>query len=113
MFDVQAECLSLDADATLSPIDLAACCGLSVDELNELVDYRALAPIETATTACVFSARWVGPLRAAAQMRIDYDLDLFSVSLMLGQLERIAQLEQELRSLRALLPAGQRGSAHE
>lgn len=106
MFDLQAECLSLDARATLTLIDLAACCGLTVDELNELVDYRALAPVDTATSECVFSAHWVGPLRTAAKMRRDYDLDLFTVSMLLGQFERIAQLEQEVRSLRALLPGG-------
>ena len=44
------------------------------------------------------------PLREAARLRADYDLDLFTVSLLLGYLQRIAQLEQQLRALNAHVP---------
>jgi len=45
------------------------------------------------------------PLRQAARLRHDLDLDLFAVAILLGYLERIEGLEGELRSLRARRPA--------
>ena len=51
-----------------------------------------------------FSADCVVPLRAACKLRIDYDLDLFTVALLMGYLNRIDGLERQLQSLRAELP---------
>ena len=75
-----------------------------MDEVDELVQYGALAP--QAQRAAVpqeprFSADCVVPLRAACKLRIDYDLDLFTVALLVGYLNRIDALEQQLQSLHA------------
>ena len=42
----------------------------------------------------------VEPLRSANQLRLDYDLDLFVVVLLVEQFQRIEQLETEVRSLK-------------
>jgi chaperone modulatory protein CbpM len=86
--------------------DLAAACSLSKAEVQELVDYGALVPVlgEGAVAGLQFSAGCVAPLREAMRLRAHYDLDLFTVSLLLGYLQRIAHLEQQLRSLQVHLP---------
>ncbi len=113
MFDEQSQWLSLDTSARISLTELADCCDLTATELDELVDYNALAPLDGVAPERVFSAHWVVPLRKVAKMRLDYDLDLFTVAMMLGQLDRIAQLEQQVQSLQALLPVQQRARHHE
>lgn len=76
--------------------------GLSVVELSELVGYSALVP-EPSThmhldCKCnhewTFSAQWLKPLRAVFKLRNDFDLDLFTVAIVLGKLQRIEELER-------------------
>jgi chaperone modulatory protein CbpM len=97
----RSELAWLDERETITVTELARACALSADELEELVGYGALAPLAATPPEPVFSARCVMPLRQAARLRRDLDLDLFSVSLLLGLIERIDGLESELRSLRA------------
>jgi chaperone modulatory protein CbpM len=95
----------LDERATLTVTELSRVCALSAAELDELVGYGALAPLGAAPGETLFSAQWVMPLRQAARLRHDLDLDLFAVAILLGLLERIDGLEGELRSLQARQPA--------
>jgi chaperone modulatory protein CbpM len=37
-------------------------------------------------------------------MRVDFDLDIFTVAMLLGHLNRIEVLERQVISLKALLP---------
>jgi chaperone modulatory protein CbpM len=98
------ECFSLDASTTITLSELAQCCGMSAAELDELVDYNALTPMTDSAAGRVFSAHWVVPLRTAAQMRLDFDLDVFTVAILLGKLIQIELLERQVQSLQALLP---------
>ena len=95
---------SLDASTTITLTELAQCCGLSAAELDELVDYNALAPVAETATERTFSAHWVMPLRMAAQMRLDFDLDVFTMAILLGQLIQIDLLQRQVQSLKAQLP---------
>ena len=97
----------LDASETMTLDELARCCGMDTDELQELVEYSALVPLQAApsTQPPIFSAEWVTPLRTAGKLRSDFDLDLFSVALLLGHLNRIEALERQVKSLQALVPA--------
>lgn len=99
----------LDASQAVERGELAQMCGLSSPELDELVEYGALVPLAGAGPLR-FSAGCVAPLREAARLRSDFDLDLFTAALLLGYLQRIEQLEQRVRILEAHLP--QRGGAH-
>ena len=95
----------LDARETVTVPELSRVCGLSAAELDELVEYGALTPLQHGQSERAFSAEWVVPLRTAGRLRQDFDLDLFAVSILLGYLNRIEELEREVKSLRAHLPA--------
>lgn len=95
----------LDPYRRIEQPELATMCSLTVTELDELVEYGALVPLAADRTGLrQFSASCVPPLREASRLRTHYDLDLFTVSLVLGYLQRIAQLEHQLRGLHAHLP---------
>jgi len=103
----------LDPRRRIEQPELARMCSLSLAEVDELVEYGALVPLAGgAAVVRQFSASCVAPLREATRLRGYYDLDLFTVSLLLGYLQRIAQLEQQLRGLQAHLPHGS-GLEHE
>ena len=94
-----------DASDTLTDSELSRACGMSVRELDELVDYGALKPLAKQSERRVFSASCVPTLRTACEIRRDYDLDLFTVALLMGYLIRIEELEHEIRALHSHLPA--------
>lgn len=95
--------LLLDEYRILAPGELAEMCGMDAADIDELVEYGALERVANADAVSGFSAVLVAPLREAVRLRADYDLDLFTVGVLLGYLRRIAQLEREVRSLRAHL----------
>ena len=94
----------LDAREAVTLAELAQICALSVDELDELMEYGALAPMQDVRTERLFSAECVMPLRTAGKLRQDFDLDLFTVGLLLGYLNRIEAMERQIRSLQARQP---------
>jgi chaperone modulatory protein CbpM len=95
----------LDPLRRIDQFELADLCGLSMAELDELVGYGALVPLAGgARHTREFSASCVPPLREAGRLRSHYDLDLFTVSLLLGYLQRIAHLEHQLRAAHSPLP---------
>jgi chaperone modulatory protein CbpM len=101
----QVEYTWLDGRETITLTELSHCCAMSVTELEELVDYCALVPLVAGAPERIFSAEWVIPLRAADKLRLDFDLDLFTVAILLGNLNRIEMLERQVQQLLALLPA--------
>jgi len=94
-----------DSLETISLTDLSHCCGMTEAELDELVEYCALLPVNPATPERAFSAQWVVPLRNAAKLRTDFDLDMFTVAILLDNLTRIEMLEGQVHSLQAQLPS--------
>jgi chaperone modulatory protein CbpM len=85
--------------------ELAHACGLRIEEIDELVEYGSLVPVEGGEPgARFFGAGCVAALRSAARLRSAYDLDLFTLGLALDFLQRIEQLEQQVRWLQAHLP---------
>ena len=97
-----SEWLWLEARETVDAQELCRVCRVSVEELREIVGYGV--PTVPGREADTFGADWLMPLREAARLRRDFDLDLFSVSLVARYLHRIDALEHELRGLRARLP---------
>ena len=96
------EILWLDDRSAVPLSELARCSGLSEDELRELVDYGALEPVDP--DRLLFSGDCIMSVRTARRLREDFDLDSFSVAMMLGFLERIHSLEDEVRRLQAQSP---------
>lgn len=103
----------LDARESVSLPELSQVCGLTEAELTELMEYGALAPLQSGHPERMFSAEYVGPLRHAARLRRDYDLDLFAIALLLDYLHRIEVLERQVKSLQAHLPAHARHTREE
>jgi chaperone modulatory protein CbpM len=104
MTQEQSEWRWLDTRETVTLTELSQCCGMSEAELDELVDYCALVPVAPANQEVIFSAQWVVPLRTASKLRGDFDLDMFTVAILLGNLNRIEVLERQVHSLQALVP---------
>lgn len=98
------EIVWLDGRETVTVTQLCRTCALTAAEVDELVSYGVLAPLAPPPAEALFSAEWVMPLRQAARLRRDLDLDLFTVAILLGYLGRIDALESELRSLHARRP---------
>lgn len=116
---------------TITLHHLADACGLCAAELDELVEYGALQPLPTLdadanpgpspatdgngntqtsdtqatddSQPCIrlFSAAFIAPLKVAGRLRRDFDLDLFSVGLLLEYLCRIDMLEHQLLWMQA------------
>jgi len=89
--------------------ELCELSGLSETELRELVDYGVLAPIDSDAQHWTFSADRLIVARSARRLRKDFDLDPHGVALAVTLLERVHDLEAELRDLRAKLPGGGAG----
>ncbi|MDO8280359.1 MAG: chaperone modulator CbpM [Burkholderiaceae bacterium] len=98
------EFLWLDTQETVALSELSRACGLSAEELDELIGYGALTPLQGAAAAPLFAADRVPALREACRLRQDFDLDLFAVAMVIGYLDRIARLEREVGALRAQQP---------
>jgi len=101
----------LDAHQTVSVTELSQVCGISKNELDELVEYGALSPLDMPADERQFSAACVATLRTAGKLRRDFDLDTFTIAVLLDYLNRIEHLEGELRAVQAKLPA-QAGTDH-
>lgn len=100
----QAEWIWLDTRQSVSAGELSRVCAISADEIDELVQYGALEPLVQVAPApqdLQFSADCVVGLRTACKLRVDYDLDLFTVALLVGYLNRIDALERQLQSMHA------------
>lgn len=91
----------LDSRETVSLVELSRVCGMTTDDLAELVEYGALAPLESNTDETSFSAVYIVTLRTVSKLRTDFDLDVFTVAMLMGYLSRIDELERQVQSLRA------------
>lgn len=89
----------LDSSETMNIVELSRACGLDTGELAELVEYGALTPLSSDTEETVFNVVCVAPLRKVCRLRVDYDLDLFTLAVLMGYLNRIEELERQLQAL--------------
>lgn len=101
MHPAPCEATWLDSRETVSLEELSRACGMSADELAELVDYGALAPLASTAQGSVFSADCIVQLRTVSKLRLDFDLDVYTAAILMGYLERIEELERQVRSLQA------------
>ncbi len=94
----------LDRHYELSLPELAELSGLSEAELRELVDCGAMVPVDPSATPWTFRADSIATARTACRLRADFELDAPGLALVLGLLDRIHDLEAQLRDLNAQLP---------
>jgi chaperone modulatory protein CbpM len=100
----QADEMWLDERCECSIAELRRLSGMSEDELRELVDYGALAPINPQDEEWSFSGDIVLTVQAAVRLRDDLELDGQSLALTLTLIKRIRELEAQIEKLRAQLP---------
>jgi chaperone modulatory protein CbpM len=98
------EAVWLTEDHVFSLAELAELSGLPESELRELVDYGAVTPIDPDASPLVFSGKCLLTVRTACRLRVSFDLEPYSVALMVTLLERIQDLEAQVCDLRAQLP---------
>ena len=85
--------------------ELVQACGLSAEEIVELVEHGVFAPISASparlpTSTWRFSATTIAIGRRASRLKADFDLNVSGLALALTYLERIEALEEELNRLR-------------
>ncbi len=91
----------LDDTGAVSIAQLTEQSGLSEAELQVLVESGALEPRDAAAGSVRFSSGCVAVARMARRLRDDFALDdAHAVALLLRFVQRIEELERELRSLR-------------
>ncbi|HET7764669.1 MAG TPA: chaperone modulator CbpM [Burkholderiales bacterium] len=90
----------------LTLAELCELSGLSESELRVLVDFGAIAPADPDAREWTFSSDRLIVARSASRLRKDFDLDPQGLALAVALLERVRDLEEQLRDLRARLPGG-------
>ena len=103
----QAEWMWLDDRDAVTVSELSQVSGFGPAEVDELIEYGALPPLQVQRQERLFSAQCITQLRTASKLRLDFDLDLFTVAMVLGYLNQIEALERQVRALQANLPSAQ------
>lgn len=84
-------------DIELCRIDhLAEVSGLSVDEIEDLVETGVIVPANPTAKPQYFQLRYVVTVNTARRLRDDFQLDRHGLALALRLLRRIEELETEL-----------------
>ena len=84
--------------------ELASLSGLPDEMLVELVECGALSPLDLGAAHWNFSARCVVTMQKAGRLRSDFELDANALAVALSFLERIRELEDQLRAAQAQMP---------
>lgn len=84
--------------------ELSDLAGLTETEIHEWVDEGLLAPVDPDESPWRFNADCLLVIRRAARLRRDFELEPQGLALVVQLLERIQNLETEVRQLQAKLP---------
>jgi chaperone modulatory protein CbpM len=94
-----SELMWLDEQHEVSLDELAELSGLSLPELQLLVESGALTPNNEAAETWHFSSHCIVSIRTLSRLKQDFELEQNALSLLLVFLERIRKLEIKLREL--------------
>ena len=94
----------IDERGEISLSALVALSGLGETEVRTLVEYGALKPRDPGGAEWSFERRCVSAVKVVGRLRRDLELDAPNLALALALVERIHELETELRSLRVMMP---------
>lgn len=97
------EVIWLEAE-TLSFDELLERSGLPVSLLQELVHAGGIEPLDPAAAPPQYGARALTAARRARRLQQDFELDASALLLVLGLLDRVAELEGRLHELQVKLP---------
>ena len=76
-------------------------CGIAQSEANELMEYGAIKLHHSENNQGFLTTQHSITLQKACKLRQHFDLDLFTVAICVDYLEKIAQLQNELRQYQA------------
>jgi len=96
----------MDTRTRLTVVELAESCGITQEVVQELVEYGALSPSGTRPGEWDFGAECVTSVRKAARLCNDLELETSAMALVISFLERIHELEAQVRRLRAQAGGG-------
>ncbi len=82
--------------------DVCSICNLTQDEVQELLEYEVISSLKNSEMEQHFSKPIILMLQSANQLRKDYDLDLFTIVLIMEFLHKIQDLENKIESLQRL-----------
>lgn len=88
----------LDESVSVTFAELQTTCGLSREELRELVELGVFEPVG-GVAEWTFAAQALPRARAAGRLMRDFDLNLSGLALALSLIDRIEGLERQLREL--------------
>jgi len=99
MSDYEPTLLEEHVQIALDELERAT--GLSIQEITELVEYGVFQPEGGRPHEWRFAARCIAVGRSAHRLRSDFELSAPGLALTLSLLERIEELEREIRALQA------------
>ena len=94
-----SELIWLDEQHEVTLDELVELSGLSLQELQLLVESGALLPNNSAAKTWHFSSHCIVSIRTLSRLKQDFELEQNALGLMLVFLERIRKLEFKLREL--------------
>ena len=94
----------LHEPGVIDATEVSLACGLTLEELDELLDYGVLQFCVSREAPESFDAQALWPLREAARQRAIFDLDIFTMGLLVDYLRTIEELQGQLRALNARVP---------
>jgi hypothetical protein len=97
------EVIWLEAE-TLSFDELLERSGLPVGLLQELLHAGGIEPLDPSAAPPQYGARALTAARRARRLQQDFELDASALLLVLGLLDRVAELEGRLHELQVKLP---------
>ncbi|MEB0033064.1 chaperone modulator CbpM [Undibacterium sp. RTI2.1] len=71
--------------------------GLSLEEIEELIDHEIIVPLDRSANPRLFYLQYVMTVKMARRLRDDFQLDRNGLSLALTLLQRVQALEAELK----------------
>lgn len=98
----------LDEREVFSFEELAELSGLAPALLHQLIELDVLCPADPLAREPTFTAECLALARAASRLRADFDLDVGGLAVAITLLERVSDLEAEVRALHAQLPQRRR-----
>ena len=98
------EAVWLEDRAEMSLDELTELSGLPSEVLRELVDCGVLVPATAGGSQWRLTSASITAVQTAGRLRSDFELDASALALVVRLLDRIQQLEAQLRHLRAQVP---------
>ena len=101
---VSVEALWVEQRREVPLAELADLSGLSVEDLQQLIEHGALEPVDLQAREWLFSPDCLRLARRASRLRHDFELDINGLALALALLDRVRDLEEQIAHLRARIP---------